>query len=377
MDVTGCDRAWVEVDLGALAGNVQQLRGLLAPPTVLMAVIKADAYGHGAVAVAKTCLAQGVNWLAVATIPEAIELRQAGIHAPILVLGVTQTPAEVRDLLHWSLQPTLVNIPQALSLAREVRALAPEQPLPVHLKLDTGMSRLGTPWQEAVALAQQVQQLSGLRIASVYSHLATADDLDQTVLRLQQARFDQAVAKLRQAGIAPPCLHLANSAATLLDPGLHYHLVRVGLALYGCYPADHLRSTAHLRPALQVKARVAQVKHLPPGTGISYGHRYVTERPTTIAVVGIGYADGVPRLLSGRLTVLVRGQRLPQVGAITMDQLMIDCTTVPDLEPGEVVTLLGQDGEERIEAQEWADLLGTIVWEVVCGFRQRLPRLYY
>lgn len=373
------ERAWVEIDLAALAHNVQQLKRLLSPGTELMTVVKADAYGHGAVTIAQTALQHGATWLGVATIPEGIELREAGITAPILLLGATNTPEQVRAIARWQLQPTLGTPKQALvcaeTLSRSQNQSAQRSPLPVHLKLDTGMSRLGAPWQQAAEFAQLVQRLPQLQIASVYSHLATADDPDETVMRQQQARYQQAIAQIHATGISLPRLHLANSAATLVDTSLHYDLVRVGLATYGLHPAPHLQPKVDLKPVLQVKARVTQVKALQPGTGVSYGHQFITDRQMPLAVIGIGYADGIPRNLSNRMNVLIRGQRVRQVGAITMDQLMLDVTNLPDLQEGEIVTLLGQDGKEQISADDWATLLNTISWEILCSFKHRLPRL--
>jgi alanine racemase len=194
-------------------------------------------------------------------------------------------------------------------------------------------------------------------------------------MRQQQTRFESAIASIKSTGLPLPHLHLANSAATLTDPALHYNMVRVGLAIYGLYPAPHLQSKINLKPVLQVKARVAQVKTIPPGTGVSYGHQFISDRELCLAVVGIGYADGVPRNLSNKMTVLIRGKRVPQIGAITMDQLMLDVSNIPNLQPGEVVTLLGQEGNEKISADDWASQLNTISWEILCGFKHRLPRV--
>lgn len=369
------ERAWVEVNLGAIAHNVQQIRSLLSAHTELMAVVKADAYGHGAISVAQIALQAGATWLGVATIPEGIELREAGIHAPVLVLGANHTPEQIRAIAHWNLQPTLCTPRQALIFAEVLTDLPQACPLAVHLKLDTGMSRLGTAWQEAAAFVQLVQHLPNLTIASVYSHLATAEDPDQTIARQQQQRFELAVTQIKACGINPPCLHLANSGGTLSNPTFHYDLVRVGLAIYGLYPSAHLSTTIALKTALQVKARVTQVKTIVAGTGVSYGHRYVADRERQIAVVAIGYADGIPRSLSNQMEALVRGQRVPQIGAVTMDQIMLDVSAVPDLREGEVVTLLGQDGNQSISADDWATTLDTISWEILCGFKHRLPRI--
>ncbi|HEY9851010.1 MAG TPA: alanine racemase [Leptolyngbyaceae cyanobacterium] len=368
-----CQRAWVEIDLAALAHNVRQLKSILSPQTALMAVVKADAYGHGAAMVAQTALENGASWLGVATIPEGIELREAGIDAPILILGATHTPEQIKAIAHWKLQPTICTPQQALGFSETLSAS--HLTLPVHLKLDTGMSRLGVPWQQAVDFVQLVNRLPNLKIASIYSHLATADSPDPTGMKQQQQRFEDAINQIKSVGIKLPRLHFANSAAMLTSPSLHYDMVRAGLAVYGLYPAEHLKRVIELKPVMQVKARVTQVKTIPPGTGVSYGYQFIAQKETRIAVIGIGYADGVPRNLSNKTNVLIRGQLIPQVGAITMDQLMLDVSAIPDLQVGEVVTLLGKDGDIEILPDDWAATLGTISWEIICSFKHRLPRV--
>lgn len=368
-------RAWVEIDLGALSYNVKQLLRLLSPSTQLMAVVKADAYGHGAVTVAKTVLEAGASWLGVATVPEGIQLREGGIKAPILILGAINAPEQIHAIAHWKLQPTLCSPKQALVFSNTLETINYDSVLPVHIKLDTGMSRLGTNWQEASEFVQLVSSLPHLSIASIYSHLATADSADPTVMEEQHRRFEEAIAKITAKGITPPCLHLANSAATLADSALHYDIVRVGLAVYGLYPATHLQNTIKLRPVLQLKARVTQVKTIAAGTGVSYGHQFIAPREMRLAVVGIGYADGVPRQLSNKMEVLIRDRRVPQIGTITMDQLMLDVSSIPDIQEGEIVTLLGEQEKEQISAEDWANQLGTISWEILCGFKHRLPRV--
>ena len=368
-------RAWVEIDLGALSNNVKELVKFLSPCTQLMAVVKADAYGHGAVAVAKTVLEAGASWLGVATVPEGIQLREDGIQAPILILGATNTPEQIQAIADWQLQPTLYSPKQALEFSNVLENINYNLPVPVHIKLDTGMSRLGTNWQEAAEFVQLVQRLPHLHIASIYSHLATADSPDARVMTEQHRRFEKVIAHIKAKGIKIPILHLANSAATLTDRGLHYDMVRVGLAIYGLYPAIHLQNQIKLKPVLQVKARVTQVKTITAGTGVSYGHHFIAAEEMRLAVVGIGYADGVPRSLSNKMQVLIRGQRVPQIGAITMDQMMLDVSSIPDLQEGEVVTLLGEQGKEQISADNWANCLNTISWEILCGFKHRLPRV--
>ncbi|EAZ89797.1 alanine racemase [Crocosphaera chwakensis] len=366
-------RAWVEIDLSALSHNVRQIKQLLSPKTALMAVVKADAYGHGAIAVAQTALQAGASALAVATLGEGIELREAGITAPILILGAINTPEEIAAIAHWNLEPTLCYPEQAMVVSQTLSQC--EKVLPVHLKLDTGMSRLGIPWHQGTEFVTLVKQLPYLNLRSVYSHLATADDPDPSHMYLQHKRFKSAIANLKTQGIGPPRLHFANSAATLIAPQLHYDLVRVGLGLYGLYPAPHLRSIVPLKPVLQVKAKITQIKSIPTNTGVSYGYQFVSDRPMKIAVVGIGYADGVPRNLSNRLQVLIQGQRVRQIGAITMDQLMLDVSHLRQVKVGDVVTLIGQDGDYEITADHWARMLGTISWEILCGFKHRLPRI--
>lgn len=372
-------RAWVEVDRWAIANNVQQIRRLLSPETRFMAVIKADAYGHGAVSVAKIVSEIGVDDFAVATIPEGIELRRLGIQKPILVLGAVHTTDEIKAIAHWGLQATLCTPTQALLFSETLQSI--QRSLPVQLNIDTGMSRLGTWWEQALEFVQLVQGLPNLEISGIYSHFATADIRDRTIMDQQHWRFQQVLAQIQQHTTllsvprVKPCLHLANSAATLTDPALHYDMVRVGLSLYGLYPAPHLRSVIALEPAMSVRARITQIKTIEAGCGVSYGYKFIAKQRTPIAVVGIGYADGVPRQLSNRMKVLIRGQFVPQIGAITMDQLMLDVTTIPDLQVGEVVTLLGSDRHHSISADDWAQQLGTISWEILCGFKHRLPRI--
>lgn len=366
-------RAWVNINHQVLIDNVQALKGFLHPKTQLMAVIKADAYGHGAVKVAQTILQSGVDSLAIATLNEGIELREAGIVAPIMILGAINSIELVKDIVRYNLEPTLCTPHQASIFGETLAQL--NATLSVHLKLDTGMSRLGTHWHNAVDFVQYIQQFPQLQLSSIYSHLATADDVDTTVMKLQHSRFEEAISALKTSGIKIPRLHLANSAGTLFDRTLHYDMVRVGLALYGIYPAPHLQDKVKLQPALEVQARITQIKTLSPDTGVSYGHTFKCDRATKIAIVGIGYADGIPRLLSNKMKVIIRGEFADQIGNITMDQLMLNVSNFPDLEVGEIVTLLGKQGNLEITADDWANSIGTISWEILCGFKHRLPRV--
>ena len=369
-------RAWVEVNEAALEANARSLCRSLAPGSALMAVVKADGYGHGAVPVARAAAAGGAHCFGVATLQEGVELRQAGLQQPVLVLGNLTHPDELRACLHWQLMPTLSGMREAL-LCQNLAA-GSGRAMAVHLKLDTGMARLGAPWQEGQRLVEAIAALEAVELAGLYSHLADADapgaGLDPLTQR-QQQHFDAVLSGLHQAGLPSGCRHLANSAGTLRSPGLHYDLVRVGLALYGHRPAAHLGGELALQPAMQVRARVSLIRTVSAGVGVSYGHRFTTARPSRLAVVGIGYADGVPRLLSNRLQVLFQGRPVLQVGAITMDQLVLDATDVPELDQGAVVTLLGEDGGARIDPLAWSEPCGTIPWEILCGFKHRLPRL--
>ena len=369
-------RAWVEVDERAIEANARVLQRSLTPGCELMAVVKADGYGHGAVPVARSAAAGGASCFGVATLQEGVELRQAGLDQPVLVLGNLSHPDELRACLHWQLMPTLSGMREAL-LCQNLASGSGRQ-MVAHLKLDTGMARLGAPWQEGPRLLEALSGLDALHLGGVYSHLADADapgaGLDPLTSQQQQC-FEEVLSGLQRQGLDPGCRHLANSAGTLRARQLHYDLVRVGLALYGQRPAAHLGSSLALQPAMHVRARVSLIREVPAGVGVSYGHRFITQRPSRLAVVGIGYADGVPRLLSNRLEVLFQGQRLQQVGAITMDQMVLDATDLPQLEAGSVVTLLGEDCGELIDPQAWSDPIGTIPWEILCGFKHRLPRL--
>jgi alanine racemase len=364
-------RAWVEVDLSAIKHNVHQLKSLLTSPTELMAIVKADAYGHGAIDVSQVAIASGAAWLGVATIPEGIQLRRAGITTPIVVLGATNAVDEIKAIAEYRIQPTICNSKQALIYHEVLSGMG--ELISVHLKIDTGMSRLGVNWQEAIAFIKLVQHLPNLEIMSVYSHFATADDCDREFMQLQSQRFKQVIADLKSEGIYPPRIHICNTAAMLCDRQIHYDIVRTGLGIYGLYPAPHLKNLADLRPALTVKARITQVKEITAGTSVSYGRSFIAPQDMKMAIVAIGYADGIPRGLSNRIRVAVNGQKVSQIGTITMDQCAIDVTHVPNVNLGDEVTFLGGDSENT--ADDWANLLGTISWEILCGFKHRLPRI--
>ena len=367
-------RAWLEVSDSAIEANASSLKRHLGPTCDLMAVVKADGYGHGAETVAKASVRGGATSFGVATLQEGIDLRNAGLDQPVLVLGHLSQPDDLRACLQWRLMPTLSSMREAL-LCQNL-ADSSGRRFPVQLKVDTGMTRLGCDWKDGNRLAHAIQQLDQLSLSGIYSHLALADGERDghaaQVTKLQEDRFESITRELRSPTLKR---HLANSAGTLRDPGLHHDLVRVGLALYGHCPSEHLDGILNLEPAMSVKAKVSLIREVPAGVGVSYGHRFVTQRPSRLAVVSIGYADGVSRCLSGRIHALHDGQTLPQVGAITMDQLILDATEHKGLESGDVVTLLGRDGEQTISPRSWATLADSIPWEVLCSFKHRLPRL--
>ncbi len=369
-------RAWLEINPSAVESNAIALRRFLDKETALMAVVKADGYGHGAKTVARAAIRGGASKLGVATLQEGIELRHSGVDSPILVLGNLTLPEELSACLQWQLTPTLSSIREAL-LCQNL-ATDTGRKFAVQLKVDTGMARLGCALEEAPLLVESINNFSQLDLNGIYSHLALADgDLEghsEVITKLQQQRFEEVLQSLPSSH-QRLCRHLANSAGTLRDRRLHYDMVRVGLALYGYRPNGTNDGDLALNPAMAVKARVTLVRNVQAGVGVSYGHRFTTKRPSRLAVVGIGYADGVIRGLSGKIAALSNDQFVPQVGAITMDQLVLDVTDHPDIEVGSVVTLLGKDGGSCITPHDWSDLSGSIPWEVLCGFKHRLPRV--
>jgi alanine racemase len=367
-------RAWAEIDLGAIRHNVRTLRRIVAPAG-FCAVVKANGYGHGAAAVARAAVDAGADWLAVAQVDEAVVLRDAGIGAPLLLLSEPRLD-EIDDAVATGARLTVYSSPTIAAIAKSVRASrAPA--VPVHLKVDTGMHRVGAAPSELLPLARAIGELSELHLEGVCTHCPVADEPDNPFTADQLRRFDAVVAGLREAGVEPEILHAANSAASLVHPGSRYDLVRCGIAVYGIPPAPVLDGVADLRPALTLASEVSFVKPVAAGESVSYGHRHRCERDTVVATVPIGYADGVFRSLPlvGQ-EVLLKGERRPIVGVVTMDQLMVDCGPDADVRPGDEVVLLGERGGERITPDEWAGRLGTISYEVVCAIGARVARRY-
>jgi alanine racemase len=367
---------WSEVDLDAIRANVRALRDLAAPAE-LLAVVKANGYGHGAVPVARAALAAGATWLGVARVDEGEQLRAAGVDGPVMLLS-EPAPRVADRVVAQRLTPVVYTEPGIDALAKAVADDGRAEPLAVHLKVDTGMHRVGCSPEEAVALAAHVAARDELALAGVCTHLAVADEPRNPYTTDQLRRFDAVLDALAARDLRPPLAHAANSAGLLTDPRARYDLVRIGIACYGLPPspvlADHAGVT--LRPALSLRARITMVKTLPAGARVSYGLRSAVGPSGRVATVPAGYADGVPRnlgLAGGE--VLIRGRRRPIVGVVTMDQLLVDLGDAPADVDDEVV-LIGRQGDDEVTATEWATRLDTISYEIVTGIGARVPRSY-
>lgn len=366
---------WLEVDLSAIARNTHLVKDLVGPDVRVLVSLKADAYGHGALRVARTALNNGASWLGVATVSEATPLRDAGLDAPTLVFGYA-APWQARQVAQLDLRATVYSLDIARALSRAALDLGRE--VRVHVKIDTGMGRLGLRWEDTpavVALLEALHRLPGIIVEGVFTHFATADSADQTYALRQLERFESVLAALGQRGLRPPLVHAANSAATLTLPAARYDMVRPGVAIYGLSPSPDVRLPGRFRPALAFKTQVAQVKDIPPGEGVSYGATYITTRTTRIAVLPVGYADGFRRAPANWGEVLVRGRRAPVVGRVCMDQSMVDVSEIPGVRQGDEVTLIGKQGEDELTAEDVAARLGTINYEVVAELLARVPRM--
>ncbi len=364
---------WAEIDLECVRENVAALQQIVGPSGIL-SVVKADAYGHGAVPVARAAIEAGAVGLGVALVEEGITLREAGVTAAILVLSEAASDA-FDAVVEYGLTPTVYSAEALGALANAVRRHG-RAGYPVQLKIDTGMRRVGCDPDTAIVLAREIIATPELSFDAAFTHFAVADELDHPFNAVQLDRFLSTAGSMREAGLSPRVLHAANTAAALALPDARLDVVRCGIGVYGYAPAAWMAGLVALRPAMSVVAAVSFVKRVGSGEALSYGLRYETTRATNIATIPIGYADGVPRKLGETGgCVLVRGQRLPIAGTVTMDQILVD---VGDLAVavGEPVVLLGSQGHETIDAQEWADRLGTIAYEIVCGIGPRVPRKY-
>ena len=371
--------AWVEIDRGALRKNVRAFKRLLRGRERMCCVVKADAYGHGAAECCQIMQQAGADMFAVATVLEGVKLREAGITLPILVLAEPPLGA-IPTLLEQNIMPTVYTVEFALAYGEcAVQAGTVGR---YHLAVETGMNRIGVPCTEAVEFRRGIDFHRGLACDGVFTHFATADDPDGWDYQLQRKRFDEAVRAMRDAGLDCGTVHCDNTPATIFDPASHYDMVRVGIGLYGLMPCESARGRIELEPVMSVRARVTRTTQPAMGEGVGYGFTYRVPRTTVqICTLPIGYADGLARVLSNRMEVLYRGQRVRQVGNICMDQCMVAIQStpghpVPEAEYGDIMTIVGRDGGAEITMDEMAALRGTINYEVACNFGMRLEKVY-
>ena len=372
--------AWVEIDLSAIAYNVQVACKHLGPQRMLMAVVKADAYGHGAVPVARTALAAGASYLGVATVQEAVELREAGLTAPLLILSQPPMRA-IPTLLAHDIMPTVCTSDFALALGEAADRAG--KVAKYHLAIDSGMNRIGVFYLDVVDFVQSINFHRGLKLEGVFTHFATSDEESDWDFRIQLGRFNEALQLLKNARIDTGLVHAANSAAISRYPEAHFDMGRMGISMYGVAPSPCMRGEEELHPAMAVKAQITYIKEPQMGEGVSYGMNYRVAKPVQIATVPLGYADGLRRCLSSKMKVLVNGRVCRQVGNICMDQMMVEIPlghsvsgVAGGAEIGDEVVIIGKQGEHEITADMMADELGTIDHEVFCLFGLRLPRIY-
>ncbi len=360
---------WVIIDTSAIRNNVKFI--LEHTQSQVMAIVKANAYGHGTIPVARAALDGGATWCGVARFSEALELRRADINCPILLLGYT--PKEhLEEMISNQVSMTVWEQEQVILLSAAAKSVGGKAR--IHLKVDTGMSRIGIQPEEALDLALFLNKTPRIQFEGVYSHFARADEIDPTAADLQWDRFQRVLSDLDSHQIRPPIVHHANSAASLTREETSLTLVRFGIAMYGLHPSAECPLPDAFRPALSWKSILSQVKKLPPGRGVSYGHEYVTERNERIGTIPVGYADGFRRWRGNQ--VLVGGKRVPVIGRVTMDQILVQLDQVPESQAGDEVVLIGRQGDELISAEDVARAWGTINYEVTCAIGPRVPRLY-
>ncbi|MGL4209653.1 MAG: alanine racemase [Candidatus Adiutrix sp.] len=361
--------AWAEINQTAIKQNIQNIKTILSPHTKLCAVVKADGYGHGAVLIAKEAISAGAEYLAVAMASEAMVLRESGLTAPILMMGYSP-PEYGEKLIEGNFTQSIFNLKQAqaLNTVAQIRG----QSAKVHLKIDTGMGRLGVSPEKAANLACEVAQLPNIELEGVFTHFATADMGDKTLALKQFSAFEGAILEIEKKGLKIPLKHCANSAATLDLPQTHLDMVRCGIIIYGLWPSSETSRPILLQPAMSLKTIVTQLKNVPTGTSLSYGATYVTTSPARIATLNIGYADGWSRKLSGVASIVIRGQRAPLVGRICMDQCLADVSHIAGVAEGDEVLLFGPP---LLPVEEVASHLETINYEIVCMVGKRVPRI--
>ena len=360
---------WLEIDLGAIRNNIHQLQAITG--RAVMAIIKANAYGHGLVEVARAAVAAGSAWLGVARLEEAVALRQSGIETPVLVLGYTD-PLRVPEALAHHISLAVFHPDLAQAFAAQAREAG--QVLNVHAKFDTGMGRLGVFPEDGLEFIRLIKEFPELRLEGAFTHLANADDPQRDTTDWQLDRFSRLIEALEDSGLRPPLVHAANSAGAIYFPRSRFDIVRPGIAIYGLQPSAKAPLPEGFRPALTWKARLASVKILPAGHGVGYSYRYITQKPERIGAVAAGYADGIRRRLGN--FALVGGKRVSMVGGVCMDQCMLGLDEVPEARMGDEVVLIGQQGDASITAEEIGEAWGTVNYDVVCGLTARVPRIY-
>ena len=376
-DIDLKQRAWSEVKGKAIETNVRQLRSKLSKNCQFMAVVKADGYGHDSKLVSEYAIKGGASQLGVATLNEGIKLRSSGIKKPILILGNLYTKRDLIICFKNDLMPTISSIRECLICNNIGKQFGLKFLL--HLKVDTGMSRLGFEYSKFVQQFEKIKSFENILIEGIYSHLSSADEANaldpKSITQLQRLKFNEILKQINFDRNNEIKIHLANSAGMLINKDFHFHMVRVGLSMYGYSPLDKIDKNLSLKPALFLKAKVAFIRTIDPGVGVSYGGKFVSHRKTNLAVLSIGYADGVPRNLSGKINVIHNDKLYPQVGSITMDQMMVDITDSNEIKVGSTMLLLGSDGDKTISPLEWARKSNTIPWEILCSFKNRLPRV--
>jgi alanine racemase len=360
---------WAEINLNNLAYNFNQIKKLLAPKTKIMVCVKADAYGHGLIPVSKKLASCGVDYLGVASIDEGIKLREAGIDLPILILGLI-LKKDIQPVFKYKLTTTVCDEELARALNYKARLLG--EPVNVHIKVDTGMGRIGVLHQDAEEFVKEIHKLKFINIEGIFTHFAFAD-INKDFTAYQIDLLNRLIQKLNKAGIYTPLIHAANSMGVISYKNSHFNMVRPGLVIYGLYPKKDLK--LNLKAVLSLKTKVLFIKRLPKGYGISYGHDYITKKTTTIATLPIGYGDGYPRNLSNCAPVLIRGMRFKISGRICMDQIMVDVRDFK-VKLGDEAVLIGSQSKNKITVEELANLAGTISYEIVCGLGSRVPRVY-
>jgi len=376
-DIDPQQRAWIEVKGKALETNVRQLRAKLSKNCQFMAVVKADGYGHDAELVSQYAIKGGASQLGVATLNEGIKLRSSGVKKPILILGNLYTKRDLIICFKNDLMPTISSIRECLICNNIGKHFGSKFPL--HLKVDTGMSRLGFEYDKFVQQFEKIKSFENILIKGIYSHLSSADEAkaidSQSITQLQRLKFNELLKQINLDRNNEIKIHLANSAGMLLSKDFHFQMVRVGLSMYGYSPLAKTDKNLLLKPALSLKVKVAFIRTIDKGVSVSYGGKFVSYRKTKLAVLSIGYADGVPRNLSGKINVIHNNKFYPQVGSITMDQMMVDITDSNEIKVGSTMVLLGSDGDKTISPLEWARKSNTIPWEILCSFKNRLPKV--